>query len=56
MNINEALYFKDSQEWLKWLEKNSDSAQEVWLVHYKKHSNKDFISLNDAVEEALCFG
>ena len=56
MNIDKALYFKDSQEWRKWLEENGDSTEEVWLVHYKKHSNKVSVSHNDAVAEALCFG
>ncbi|MFH1381372.1 MAG: YdeI/OmpD-associated family protein [Chloroflexota bacterium] len=56
MNTNQALHFRNSQEWRKWLEENSNSFQEVWLVHYKKHSSKVSLSLNDAVEEALCFG
>ncbi len=56
MHIDEALYFKNCQEWRTWLDENGDSAQEVWLVHYKKHSHTISISHNDAVEEALCFG
>ena len=56
LNIDKALYFRNAQEWRKWLEENSSSAQEAWLVHYKKHSNKVSVSLSDAVEEALCFG
>ena len=56
MNIDKALYFKNSQEWRTWLDENGDSAQEVWLVHYKKPSHIVSISHNDAVEEALCFG
>ena len=50
------LYFSNSQEWHMWLTENHDSQQEVWLVHYKKHSGKASIDLNSAVEEALCFG
>ena len=56
MNMDKALHLIDSQEWRKWLEENGGSAKEIWLVHYKKHSDKVSISLNDAVEEALCFG
>jgi len=56
MNIDKALYFQDRRGWRKWLEENSNNTQEVWLVHYKKHSNKLSVSHNDAVEEALCFG
>jgi uncharacterized protein YdeI (YjbR/CyaY-like superfamily) len=56
MEIDQALYFKDRQEWRKWLEDNADTTQEVWVVHLKKHSGKVSISHNEAVEEALCFG
>ncbi|MFA5326886.1 MAG: YdeI/OmpD-associated family protein [Prolixibacteraceae bacterium] len=43
-------------EWRKWLEKNHLSKQSVWLVCYKKKSNKPTIAWSDAVDEALCFG
>jgi uncharacterized protein YdeI (YjbR/CyaY-like superfamily) len=56
MNQDEALHLKDRTEWRKWLEQNSDRAQEVWLVHYKRHSDQISISHDEAVEEALCFG
>jgi uncharacterized protein YdeI (YjbR/CyaY-like superfamily) len=56
MNQDEALHLKDRTEWRKWLEQNSDRAQEVWLVHYKRHSGQISISHDEGVEEALCFG
>lgn len=56
MNADKALHFKDSQEWRRWLEENSNNVQEVWLVHYKKGCGKVSISHDEAVEEALCFG
>jgi len=56
MDADKALHFISRQEWRKWLEENSSSAQEIWLLHYKKHTNKTSVSHNDAVEEALCFG
>ncbi len=43
-------------EWRKWLRKNHISKQSVWLVCYKKKSNKPTIAWSDAVDEALCFG
>jgi len=52
----EPLYFKDGTQWRRWLEQNHDTRQEVWLVHYKKKSKKVSVSLDEAVEEALCFG
>ena len=50
------LYVKDRDEWRKWLENNYDSENEIWLIYYKKHSDKIRIPYDDAVEEALCFG
>jgi uncharacterized protein YdeI (YjbR/CyaY-like superfamily) len=44
------------EDWRKWLEKNHQSEQSIWLVCYKKKSNKPSISWSDAVDEALCFG
>jgi uncharacterized protein YdeI (YjbR/CyaY-like superfamily) len=54
--MEKALYFKNRLEWRKWLTENYSSQQEVWLVHYKKHSHKSSINLDDAVQEAICFG
>jgi uncharacterized protein YdeI (YjbR/CyaY-like superfamily) len=56
MEISETLYVTDRKTWRKWLSKNQDKKKEIWLIHYKKHTKKQTISLNDAVEEALCFG
>ena len=43
-------------EWRKWLKKNHLSKHSVWLVCYKKKSNKPTIEWSEAVDEALCFG
>jgi uncharacterized protein YdeI (YjbR/CyaY-like superfamily) len=43
-------------DWRKWLKKNHQSKQSVWLMCYKKKSNVPSISWSDAVDEALCFG
>jgi len=42
--------------WRKWLSKNHTSKQSIWLVCYKKKSNRPTIAWSDAVDEALCFG
>ena len=47
---------KSQIEWRKWLKKNHQLKQSVWLVCYKKKSNKPSIAWSDAVDEALCFG
>ena len=55
MNEN-TLYVPDREAWRKWLEKNSGTEKEIWLIYYKKHTKKPSIPYNDAVEEALCWG
>ncbi|MCE3294407.1 MAG: hypothetical protein K0R65_121 [Crocinitomicaceae bacterium] len=49
-------YPSSKQEWRKWLEKNHDKEQSVWLICYKMKSGVPTISWSDAVDEALCFG
>ncbi len=56
MNIENALYFKDREEWRKWLAENHAASNEVRILHYKKRSGKPTVSISEAVEEAICFG
>ncbi len=49
----ETLEVQNRQEWLK---EHFDSASDIWLVFYKRHTGVASIGYNDAVEEALCFG
>ncbi len=56
MTENKDFFFKNRQEWRKWLEKNHDKNDGIWVVYYKKHTKKESLSYNEAVEEALCFG
>ena len=51
-----AKLFTNRNEWRQWLEKNYSIQDGLWLIHYKKKSNKISVSHTDAVEEALCFG
>ena len=44
------------QRWREWLQEHHDSATEIWLVFYKRHTAQTTMSYDDAVEEALCFG
>jgi uncharacterized protein YdeI (YjbR/CyaY-like superfamily) len=50
------LYVKNREEWRRWLEENHSTVKGIWLIYYKKHSGKERVPYNDAVEEALCFG
>lgn len=44
------------KEWRKWLIKNHQAKDSVWLVCFKSKANKPTISWSESVEEALCFG
>ncbi len=60
MKINEqeieTFYPTNQEEWRQWLMENHQSKQSIWLVYYRKKSEKPSISWSDAVDEALCFG
>lgn len=43
-------------EWRAWLRRNYKASREIWLVFHKKHTGRQRIAYNDAVEEALAFG
>ena len=43
-------------EWRRWLRRNHADAKGVWLVAYKKATEKPRVVYAVAVEEALCFG
>lgn len=49
-------YAKDRAAWRRWLEKNHDKRDSVWLIIYRKSSTIPSIYYPEAVEEALCFG
>lgn len=51
-----AFYAKSRDEWRNWLEKNSQTEKSIWLILYHKNSKAQSINLNEATEEALCFG
>ena len=47
---------KSRTDWRKWLEKNHQSKQSVWLVYFKSSTKVASVSWSEAVDEALCFG
>lgn len=51
-----AVYAKTRGEWRKCLQKNCQKEKSVWLILYHKKSKVKSVNLNDATEEALCFG
>lgn len=56
MDITKTLQVDNREDWRNWLKENSATADEIWLVYYRKEVGKPRIPYNDAVEEALCFG
>ena len=52
----ELLTFTHRGEWRQWLAGNHHRAGEAWLAFYKKGVREVTLSLDEAVEEALCFG
>lgn len=49
-------YPPNRQNWRQWLKENHTSSKGIWIIYYKKGSQKPTISYDDAVEEALSFG
>jgi len=43
-------------QWRTWLKKNHARSEGIWLVTYKKHVADKYLSFEDKVQEALCFG
>jgi len=56
MNIGRTITPRTRSAWRTWLARNHASAAEIWLIFHKKSSGKQTLSLNDAIEEALCYG
>lgn len=49
-------FFRSSDDFRRWLEKNHDKAVELWIGFYRKDSGKGGMTYHEALDEALCFG
>jgi len=56
MSEVKVFYPKSTREWREWLQENHEKEQNVWVVFYKKSSDKPTITWSESVDEALCFG
>src|SRR5512140_3426018 len=56
MDIAETLYVTTPAEFRKWLKANHKAKKEIWLVQYKKATKKPSLTLEQALDEAICFG
>lgn len=54
--ITQTLYVTTPKQWREWLEKNHQTASDIWLIFPHKDTGKPRIGYNEAIEEALCFG
>jgi uncharacterized protein YdeI (YjbR/CyaY-like superfamily) len=54
--IGETFFAPDRETWRTWLEEHHATEREVWLVLLKKRVRRPSVRLDEAVEEALCFG
>ena len=49
-------FFRAPADFRQWLERNHDTAPELWVGFHKKGSGKPSITWPQSVDEALCFG
>lgn len=49
-------FFRSPEAFRSWLEKNHDSAKELWVGYYKKGTGRPSIDWPQSVDQALCFG
>jgi uncharacterized protein YdeI (YjbR/CyaY-like superfamily) len=52
----EELQPENRAAWRAWLAEHHGSSPGVWLIWHKKGTRRQGITLDEAVEEALCFG
>ena len=52
----EPVHFATPAEWRAWLEQNHATKEDAWLMIYKKHSGTPSVTLQEAMQEAICFG
>jgi uncharacterized protein YdeI (YjbR/CyaY-like superfamily) len=49
-------HFATAEGWRAWLERHHATDGDVWVMIYKKRSGTPSVTVDQAVEEALCFG
>lgn len=46
----------DADEWRAWLQRNSSSEREIWLIIQHADSPEPSVRYGEAIEQALCYG
>jgi uncharacterized protein YdeI (YjbR/CyaY-like superfamily) len=54
--MSEPVFFESADEIREWFAANHDSAEELWVGLYKKGATKSGIRMQDALDQALCYG
>ena len=52
----EKVEVKSIEELRKWFVENHGQQESIWLVTYKKSTPDKYVSVQDVLDEALCFG
>jgi uncharacterized protein YdeI (YjbR/CyaY-like superfamily) len=52
----DCLEFEHRYQWRRWLKNYHSTEPEAWLIVYKKKYEEQGLKLDEAIEEALCFG
>lgn len=55
-NEGERVQVESREAWRAWLIANHARDEGIWLVTFKKHMGDKYLSSDEVVEEALCFG
>jgi uncharacterized protein YdeI (YjbR/CyaY-like superfamily) len=50
------IHFATAEEWRRWLEQHHTTNDDVWLSISKKHATTPSVTLQEAMQEAICFG
>jgi uncharacterized protein YdeI (YjbR/CyaY-like superfamily) len=53
---DEVTVFANASDFREWLERNHETARELWVGYYRKATGKSSMTYAEAVEEALCYG
>ena len=56
MKTYQSIHFKTRNSFRSWLSINFEESHGIWMIFFKKHTKKENITYDEAVEEALCFG
>ncbi|ALS01781.1 bacteriocin-protection protein [Enterococcus silesiacus] len=54
--MSEALFFRNQTEFIDWLAMHHQTASELWVVFFKKKTNKASLTWSESVDCALSFG